>query len=53
MLTIESIIFQGKGALWSYDPVGHAEKNMYRAGGSACTLLQPLLDNQVNTFYTY
>jgi len=38
---------EGKGALWSYDPVGHAEKNMYRAGGSACTLLQPLLDNQV------
>jgi len=38
---------EGKGTLYSYDPVGHAERNMYRAGGSACTLLQPLLDNQV------
>ena len=23
------------------------ERNMYRAGGASCTLLQPLLDNQV------
>merc|ERR1739848_191259 len=38
---------QGKGYLYSYDPVGHCEKNMYRAGGSAVSLLQPLLDNQV------
>merc|ERR1719190_285932 len=38
---------QGKGILYSYDPVGHAERNMYRAGGSSCSLLQPLLDNQV------
>jgi len=38
---------EGKGCVYSYDPVGHCEKNMYRAGGSACTLLQPLLDNQV------
>jgi len=38
---------EGKGVVYSYDPVGHCEKNMYRAGGSACTLLQPLLDNQV------
>ncbi|XP_023322831.1 proteasome subunit beta type-1 [Eurytemora carolleeae] len=37
----------GKGCVYSYDPVGHCERNMYRAGGSACTLLQPLLDNQV------
>ena len=42
-----SYYLQGKGTLYSYDPVGHAERNMYRAGGSACTLLQPLLDNQV------
>jgi 20S proteasome subunit beta 6 len=27
--------------------VGHVERNMYRAGGASCTLLQPLLDNQV------
>ena len=38
---------EGKGCLYSYDPVGHMEKNMYRAGGSAVSLLQPLLDNQV------
>jgi len=38
---------EGRGVVYSYDPVGHCEKNMYRAGGSACTLLQPLLDNQV------
>jgi 20S proteasome subunit beta 6 len=37
----------GKGVVYSYDPVGHCEKTTYRAGGSACTLLQPLLDNQV------
>merc|ERR1719381_287570 len=37
----------GKGCVYHYDPVGHMEKNMYRAGGSAVSLLQPLLDNQV------
>merc|ERR1712098_23407 len=25
---------------------GHCERNMYRAGGSSVSLLQPLLDNQ-------
>merc|ERR1711913_150199 len=38
---------KGKGYLYSYDPVGHCERNMYRAGGSSVSLLQPLLDNQV------
>lgn len=37
----------GKGAVYSYDPVGHMEKHTYRAGGSSAALLQPLLDNQV------
>eukprot|EP00091_Calanus_sinicus_P022127 TRINITY_DN6881_c0_g1_i2.p1 TRINITY_DN6881_c0_g1~~TRINITY_DN6881_c0_g1_i2.p1 ORF type:complete len:219 (+),score=94.62 TRINITY_DN6881_c0_g1_i2:49-657(+) len=37
----------GKGCVYSYDPVGHSEKATYRAGGSAVSLLQPLLDNQV------
>jgi len=37
----------GRGVVFSYDPVGHSERTMYRAGGSAVTLLQPLLDNQV------
>lgn len=38
---------QGKGCIYSYDPIGHCEKTTYRAGGSAGALLQPLLDNQV------
>jgi len=38
---------EGKGVVYSYDPVGHCERNMYRAGGSSVSLLQPLLDNQV------
>lgn len=37
----------GKGCIYSYDPIGHCEKTTYRAGGSAGALLQPLLDNQV------
>lgn len=39
----------GKGCIYSYDPIGHCEKTTYRAGGSAGALLQPLLDNQVYT----
>lgn len=38
---------QGRGCVFSYDPVGHCEKSMFRAGGSAGALLQPLLDNQL------
>lgn len=38
---------EGKGCIFSYDPVGHCEKTTYRAGGSAGALLQPLLDNQI------
>ena len=38
---------EGKGVLFSYDPVGHCERNMYRAGGSSAALVQPLLDNQI------
>ncbi|XP_015122396.1 proteasome subunit beta type-1 [Diachasma alloeum] len=37
----------GKGCIYSYDPIGHIERNMYRAGGSSGALLQPLLDNLV------
>lgn len=37
----------GKGCIYSYDPIGHCERNNYRAGGSAGALLQPLLDNQI------
>ncbi|KAF5299674.1 hypothetical protein FQA39_LY11469 [Lamprigera yunnana] len=38
---------EGKGCVFSYDPIGHCERSNYRAGGSAGALLQPLLDNQV------
>lgn len=37
----------GQGVVYSYDPIGHMEKHTYRASGSSCSLLQPLLDNQV------
>lgn len=37
----------GKGCVYSYDPIGHCEKSKFRAGGSAGALLQPLLDNQI------
>jgi 20S proteasome subunit beta 6 len=38
---------EGRGVVYSYDPVGHSERTTYRAAGSAVSLLQPLLDNQV------
>lgn len=38
---------EGKGCVYSYDPIGHTERSSYRAGGSAGSLLQPLLDNQI------
>ncbi|KAG9509573.1 Proteasome subunit beta type-1, partial [Fragariocoptes setiger] len=37
----------GQGVVYSYDPIGHCEKHMYRAGGSSCSLLQPMLDNRI------
>ena len=38
----------GKGAVYSYDPVGSYERETFRAAGSAGSILQPLLDNQVS-----
>jgi len=40
-------LFAGKGCVYSFDPVGSYEREVYRAGGSAGAILQPLLDNQV------
>ncbi|XP_017135396.1 proteasome subunit beta type-1 [Drosophila miranda] len=37
----------GKGVVFSYDPIGHCERATYRAGGTAGALLQPVLDNQI------
>lgn len=41
-------INEGKGAVYSFDPVGSYQRDTYKAGGSASSMLQPLLDNQVN-----
>lgn len=38
---------EGKGIVYSYDPIGHCEKHLYHAGGSAGTLIQPFLDNRI------
>ncbi|XP_061393522.1 proteasome subunit beta type-1 [Musca vetustissima] len=38
---------EGKGVVYSYDPIGHCERTTYRAGGTAGALLQPVLDNQI------
>ncbi|KFP80133.1 Proteasome subunit beta type-1, partial [Acanthisitta chloris] len=39
--------FSGKGAVYSFDPVGSYERDSFKAGGSASAMLQPLLDNQI------
>lgn len=39
--------YLGKGAVYSFDPVGSFEREKYRAGGSAASLIQPLLDSQI------
>lgn len=38
---------EGKGVVYSYDPIGHYEKHIYQAVGSSCPLIQPFLDNRV------
>ena len=37
----------GKGCVFSFDPVGSYERETFRAAGTASSLLQPLLDNQI------
>lgn len=39
---------EGRGALYSYDPVGSYEREQCRAAGAASSLMMPFLDNQVN-----
>ena len=36
----------GRGCVYSFDVVGSYDRETYRAGGSASSMLQPLLDNQ-------
>lgn len=38
----------GKGVVYSYDPIGHCEKTTCAAGGQARTLLQSILDQQIS-----
>ncbi|KAG8444346.1 hypothetical protein GDO86_009508 [Hymenochirus boettgeri] len=38
---------EGKGAVYSFDPVGFISERCLQAGGSASAMLQPLLDNQI------
>jgi len=37
----------GKGAVYSYDPVGCIERSQYSCSGAASSILEPFLDNQV------
>jgi 20S proteasome subunit beta 6 len=37
----------GRGAVYSFDPVGSFEREVFRAGGSAAALIQPFLDSQI------
>lgn len=39
--------YVGTGAVYSFDPVGSYERETCRAAGSAQSLVQPFLDNQV------
>nr|CAH8833012.1 unnamed protein product [Trichobilharzia regenti] len=38
---------EGRGVLYSYDPVGSYESEGYRASGSSAAILQPFLDSTV------
>lgn len=38
---------EGHGCIYSFDPVGSYERRPYQAGGSAASLIQPFLDNQI------
>ena len=42
---------EGKGAVYSFDPVGSYEREQCRAGGAAASLIMPFLDNQVYPYY--
>ncbi|ODQ51760.1 N-terminal nucleophile aminohydrolase [Saitoella complicata NRRL Y-17804] len=39
---------EGRGAVYSFDPVGSYEREQCRAAGAAASLIMPFLDNQVN-----
>ena len=43
----------GTGAVYSFDPVGSYEREACRAAGSASSLVQPFLDNQVSCSFLF
>lgn len=45
--TVGGIDRDGTGAVYSFDPVGSYERESCRAAGSAQSLIQPFLDQQV------
>ncbi|RKO89514.1 nucleophile aminohydrolase [Blyttiomyces helicus] len=45
--TLGGLDEEGKGCVFSYDPVGNYEKHHWNCSGSAGHLIQPFLDNQV------
>uniref|UniRef100_A0AC34FZL1 Uncharacterized protein n=1 Tax=Panagrolaimus sp. ES5 TaxID=591445 RepID=A0AC34FZL1_9BILA len=40
----------GKGAVYSYDPIGCIERLAYSSSGAGESMIQPFLDNQVGHF---
>ncbi|KAL1915826.1 uncharacterized protein VTP21DRAFT_6214 [Calcarisporiella thermophila] len=38
---------EGKGCVYSFDPVGSYERENYRVGGSGSALIQPFLDSRI------
>ncbi|XP_069120756.1 proteasome subunit beta type-1-like [Argopecten irradians] len=38
---------EGRGCVFSFDPVGSYERENFRAGGSASSMMQPYLDNRI------
>ncbi len=45
--TLGGLDREGRGCVFSYDPVGNFEKRLWNCAGSAGHLIQPFLDNQV------
>ncbi|KAJ3296797.1 hypothetical protein HK104_001213 [Borealophlyctis nickersoniae] len=45
--TLGGVDGEGKGCVFSYDPVGNYEKHHWNCTGSAGHLIQPFLDNQI------
>lgn len=49
-MAVGGIDRDGTGAVYGFDPVGSYERESCRAAGSAQSLIQPFLDNQVHIY---